>query len=40
MEQVAAIKGFKIGEDQDGRSVDVYIDTICTDLSVTWGEVL
>jgi hypothetical protein len=36
MEQVAAFKGFKIGEDEDGRIADVSIDTVCTDLSATW----
>jgi hypothetical protein len=36
MEEVAAFKGFKIGQDEGERSADVSIDTVCTDLSATW----
>ncbi len=36
MEEVAAFKGFKIGEEDEGRSVDISIDTVCTALSATW----
>ena len=36
MEQVAGFKGFWVGEKEDGRTEDVSIDTVCTDLSATW----
>eukprot|EP00978_Attheya_sp_CCMP212_P007077 scaffold16508_cov35-Attheya_sp.AAC.2 len=36
MEQVSSFKGFRIGEEEDGRSADVSIDTVCTDLSAKW----
>jgi hypothetical protein len=36
MEQVAGFKGFRIGEEEDGRTADISIDTVCTDLSATW----
>ena len=35
-EQVTGFKGFQIGEEEDGRTADVSIDTVCTDLSATW----
>jgi hypothetical protein len=36
MDEVAAFKGFRIGQDEGERSADVSIDTVCTDLSATW----